>query len=651
MKRSRRSVSKTRSSRNDGVVNRVSGHGTSRDRRTFTTHELDIVTDLDALTMWRSDDILSRIAEARPFDAWRRGLEVMPSEDGKELGDAMSQEMTRLEMAERFKMAGAMENALGGSAILPIFKNDMDSFEEPLADPPSNLGVVALHVLQPRELIPVEWYSDIEDPRFRFPSVYQFVPVSVLGSSSKSMTGVRIHESRLIIWDGFRAVPHHVLGQRIGWGDSKFFRVRQVAADFGLSWGSAATLLHDFGQSFYAMDGLHDTLARKGGRQVVRDRLDFMDEFRSTIRATLVDGKDKFGREAVALSGYADLLMQLAQRVAAAAEMPVTRLMGMSPAGLNATGESDMRTWYDTVEVERRRIDPKARKLLRMLWCQANSPTEGEEPERWSTLWPPLWQPTAKEQAETRYLIAEADKIYAIDIGSVKPSTITESRWGGDSFSEEMHVDDDEIKAMKDLEKEQATAAEELRNNPPPPVVVQPGQPGDPAAVTDPAAETAPPKPPANGKAAPPRKPARRTDEDISGDIARELGSDYPPEALGWIRAIPWSDSQRVPIDQIDFSNSDSWGASKEQEKVDKFAERIVSGWEKPILLVRKPGSDKLMVVDGHHRALAYKQTGRDPLAFVGEAPKMSGPWDDFHDSQRDKTAKDAARADARIVH
>ena len=449
--------------REDAVVNRVSGHGTRRDRRIFTHEELDIVNDLDALTIWRSNDILSRAAEARPYDAWRRGIEVTVSENGKELGDAMSQEIDRLEIGEKFKNAGAMEAALGGSAILPIFKDDFYSLGEPLPDPPANNGIIALHILQPRELIPQYWYSDIEDPRFRFPSVYQFVPMSVIGTPSRALAGVHIHESRLIIFDGFRAVPHHVIGQRIGWGDSKYFRVRQVANDFGISWGSAATLLHDFGQAFYAMDGLHDILARKGGKQLVQDRVAFMDELRSTVRAAVIDGKDKFGRESVSLSGYSDLLMQLAQRVAAAFEMPVTRLMGMSPAGLNATGDADMRTWYDTIEVERRKINPKIRKMLRMMWCQSDSPTDGVEPDRWGTQWPPLWQPTEKEQAETRKTIADADKIYAVDIGAVRPSTIAQSRWGGDSFSPEMHVDNSEIADMKKLED----------NPPPPPATIQ----------------------------------------------------------------------------------------------------------------------------------------------------------------------------------
>src|SRR5579872_3032405 len=101
-----------RSVRADGVVNRVSGHGTARDRRMYTQHELDFVNDLDAQTIWRSDDLLARAAEAKPFDAWRRGVHIKADEDSKELDTTMTGELRRLEIMQKFRQAGAMENAL-----------------------------------------------------------------------------------------------------------------------------------------------------------------------------------------------------------------------------------------------------------------------------------------------------------------------------------------------------------------------------------------------------------------------------------------------------------------------------------------------------------------------------------------------------------
>jgi phage-related protein (TIGR01555 family) len=479
----KRSATTRRYRRQDGWVNPASGHGTDRDRRMSTDIEIRPVLDQEGLSLWRSDDILARIANALPFDAWRRGCEVKVADDGKELSDAMSQEMDRLAYTEKMRWTGAMERALGGAAIFPIYDGDVGDFSEPLdLDTASIRQITALHILEPRELVPVTWYADLTDPRFRYPETYRFVPISVLGMPTQA-TNIEIHESRLILFDGVRTVPHHTLGQRVGWGDSVYMVTRQVAADFGLAWGSAAHLLSEFARAVYGLEGLHDMLARKDGESKVRNRIAFMDELASTIRATVIDGKDKFERQQTPVSGLSDLLVQLSQRVAAAAEMPVTRLMGMSPAGLNATGESDIRTWYDSVEVYRRRITPQARKLLRMMWLQGDGPSQGVEPERWSLDFPPLWQPTEKEVADARLVVAQADKIYAIDIGAVSPATIAKSRWGGDSYSPEMHVDEDVLEAMEQHEQEmteleQEKELEQAKNPAPPPIApgAQPGQ-------------------------------------------------------------------------------------------------------------------------------------------------------------------------------
>jgi phage-related protein (TIGR01555 family) len=94
--------------------------------------------------------------------------------------------------------------------------------------------------------------------------------------------------------------------------------------------------------------------------------------------------------------------------VAAAAEMPVTILFGRSPAGLNATGESDIRAWYDTVvDAQTDQLKPALERLLKLIFAAKDSPTSGAIPERWTIEFNPLWQPTEKEQAETLKLKAD----------------------------------------------------------------------------------------------------------------------------------------------------------------------------------------------------------------------------------------------------
>jgi phage-related protein (TIGR01555 family) len=104
-----------------------------------------------------------------------------------------------------------------------------------------------------------------------------------------------------------------------------------------------------------------------------------------------------------------DLLDRYMLRVSAAAEMPATVLWGRSPAGLNATGESDVRNWYDKVGSERTKIlTPRIEQLTRVLMAADDSPTKGQVLDEFEVEYPPLWQPSAKEAAETFNLRAQA---------------------------------------------------------------------------------------------------------------------------------------------------------------------------------------------------------------------------------------------------
>lgn len=121
-----------------------------------------------------------------------------------------------------------------------------------------------------------------------------------------------------------------------------------------------------------------------------------------------------------------------------------------------------------------------------------------------------------------------------------------------------------------------------------------------------------------------------------------QLRDDYPAKAVDWVKTVQWDGPEVVPLADLDFSNAQSWNATGEPEKVDEFAGKINAGQLKPILLVRKPGGGKLIIIDGHHRSLAYKKLGRDPLAWVGQVPAKTGPWDEMHASQRSSLGKKA---------
>lgn len=87
-----------------------------------------------------------------------------------------------------------------------------------------------------------------------------------------------------------------------------------------------------------------------------------------------------------------------------ASHYPMTKLFGRSPAGMNATGESDLKNYYDYVDTLREsRLRPVLEKLLPVLARSAGIQLEDAD-----LSFPPLWTPTAKETADIAKIKADS---------------------------------------------------------------------------------------------------------------------------------------------------------------------------------------------------------------------------------------------------
>jgi hypothetical protein len=57
-------------------------------------------------------------------------------------------------------------------------------------------------------------------------------------------------------------------------------------------------------------------------------------------------------------------------------------------------------------------------------------------------------------------------------------------------------------------------------------------------------------------------------------------------------------------------------------------------------VLVNEPNNNKLIVVDGHHRLLAYEKLGQPAMAYIASVGTITGPWSTMHSSQRNPAKK-----------
>ena len=147
--------------------------------------------------------------------------------------------------------------------------------------------------------------------------------------------------------------------------------------------------------------------------------------------------------------------------------MPVTKLFGQSPSGLNTTAEGDLSFWYDRVETAQEAdLAPQLTRLIDLLWLAADGPTNGVEPVSWDLEFEKLWQLSQLEETQARKVQAETDAIY-IDTQVLMADEVAASRFGGDRYSYETNLDD-AMRAEEDAEPEPEPVPMQPIPQPPP---------------------------------------------------------------------------------------------------------------------------------------------------------------------------------------
>ena len=121
--------------------------------------------------------------------------------------------------------------------------------------------------------------------------------------------------------------------------------------------------------------------------------------------------------------------------------------------------------------------------------------------------------------------------------------------------------------------------------------------------------------------------------KDVTGKVVQLLSADYPPGPMAWAYHATWAGPVKVPLSHIDPDMGAFDAADKDH--VQDFVDALQAGKKlKPVILVKRPGEGQLLLVDGHHRFIAYSIVGQAVKAFVGTVGSEHGPWETMHDSQ-----------------
>lgn len=277
--------------------------------------------------------------------------------------------------------------------------------------------------------------------------------------NSGKVTNQRIHHSRVIRQIGIQLPVWQAIVEQ-HWGESVIERLHDRLVSFDTATSGAANLINRAHLRTVGIEKLREILAAGGkAEENLLTMFHHMRMLQTNEGLTLLDKEDNFQAHSYTFSGLSDMVLQFGQQIAGASGIPLVRLFGQSPSGLNSTGESDLRMYYDNILAQQEsRLREGVMRVLRVLHMSKF----GEiAPENFDFDFVPLWQTSQKEKADIAKVVADTVKV-AVDAGVIDTPTALK----------ELKQSSEYTGVFSNITEQQITEAE----NEPPPAPVE-GQP------------------------------------------------------------------------------------------------------------------------------------------------------------------------------
>jgi phage-related protein (TIGR01555 family) len=406
--------------RSDGWMNVFAGIGGQYDKSLYTTTaDYRILSNQTLTDLWMGDGLGNRIVKIVADDMTRKWITV-PGDPSEKILDALHQ----LHAKSAFHEALCWMRLYGGSLIVAGYR-DGGNLDDPLNEGSiKSIDFLQVYSRDQVFLIETNLIGDPNDPNFGEPEYFDIQP--------KYGRTFRVHRSRCLVFKG-EMVPNYAKEDNWNhyWGMSVLQPIWDRISNLGAAEQGVSNIMLEFIVGKYKLENLAKMLAEGRENEVIR-RLTLINMGKSLINAVLLGENEDYTRDSANMGGLADVLDRLMMFLAGVSGIPVTKLFGRSPAGENATGEFDMRNYYDMVSSVQ---ENKLQRPLQMLVGFIAKVLKIADP---IIEFNPLYQPTQKEMLEMRKLQADIDNIY-LEKAVLTPEEVFTSRFvDGYSFETEV---------------------------------------------------------------------------------------------------------------------------------------------------------------------------------------------------------------------
>lgn len=347
---------------------------------------------------------LSQRAEYRRIAAiWaehctRKWVKVVGDDDKAKKIEA---ELDRLELRARYREAIEKECFFGRMQLFMDF-GDWANAQELTA--PLHLKPEKISQKRPLKRI------GLVEPMWSYPGIYESTnPLApdFYKPSQWYVSGLIVHASRLITMVGHE-MPNMLKPVYAFGGVS----LTQLCKPYVDNWLRARQSVSDIMHSFSVMVLKTDMaqVLQGGGADGLFKRVDLFNKTRDNRGTFVIDKSDEeFENVAAPISGLNDLLSSSQEQMSSVSGIPLVFLLGVTPSGLNASSEGEIRVFYDSVAAYVEKVcGPGLRTILEVVQLSLF----GEIDPSITFEVVPLWDMSDKDKADIRKSDAEAHATY-----------------------------------------------------------------------------------------------------------------------------------------------------------------------------------------------------------------------------------------------
>jgi len=357
----------------------------------------------------------------------RKWLELQTSgeDDNAEMLTELTNELERIRARQNFNDGANKTGYFGGCLIyIDLGETSDEELLQPLvldAAKVSKGSLKRLVVVEPINLYPGKYNShDPLAPDYFTPSTWRVL-------------GKEIHASRFLYFAA--NVPPLLLRPAYN-----FFGIpmAQVVLDYVTGFTgnreSASKLLNKFSTLVWSTN-MEAFLQGNSGPDQIDTRAAYAAQQMSNDGILLLDKElESIEKINTPLSGVTDIVQMSLELLSAIFRIPAVKLFGISPKGFNATGDADMRNWYDHISSQQEKIfGAPMERLLKLV--QLN--LYGVVDESITFRWLPLWENDPTQAAAIRKSDADTTAIYldrqvvSVEEARQKLAQDEESGWEG----------------------------------------------------------------------------------------------------------------------------------------------------------------------------------------------------------------------------